>query len=278
MVSVIIPTYNRAHVVGEAIDSVLEQSYTGFELIVVDDGSADETPSVLESFGDRLRVIRQENRGPAAARNRGLAEASGELIAFLDSDDLWLPPKLQRQVEFLREHPEDLICYTDEIWIRRGVRVNPRKRHAKWDGWIFDKCLPLCIISPSSVMMRRAFFDRVGAFDETFRVCEDYELWLRAAAVLPIRYLPERLIVKRGGHEDQLSRRWGQDIDRVRAILKVLNSGRLKPEDEEAARRELRRKCLMLEKGFAKRGKTKEAQYYRDLARSTWLDDRATRG
>jgi len=265
-VSVIIPTYNRSRFVVEAVESVLCQSYDDFELIVVDDGSTDDTSSVLAAFGGRIRVIRQQNRGPAGARNRGLSEASGELICFLDSDDLWLQRKLERQVAFLDSCPQELICYTDEIWIRRGIRVNPRKRHAKWDGWIFEKCLPLCIISPSSVMMRREFFERVGRFDGAFPVCEDYDLWLRASAQLPIRFLPEKLIIKRGGHHDQLSRQWGQDVYRVRAIVKLLKTGGLSRHQERLARAELTRKCRILEKGFAKHNKRAEAEFYRRLA------------
>jgi glycosyltransferase involved in cell wall biosynthesis len=265
-ITVIIPTYNRSQFVVEAVESVLSQTYPDFEVIVVDDGSTDDTVAVLRRFEGRIRLVRQENRGPAAARNRGLSEASGEFIAFLDSDDLWDKRKLERQVSFLEDHPSELICYTDEIWIRRGVRVNPRKRHAKWDGWIFEKCLPLCIISPSSVMMRRPFFELVGTFDEDFPVCEDYELWLRASARLPIRYLPEKLIIKRGGHDDQLSRRWGQDVYRVRAILKLLQTTELSAAQEAAARQELARKCRILEQGYAKRNRLAEANYYRELA------------
>lgn len=266
-VSVIVPTYNRRRLVVEAVESILRQSYGDFEVIVVDDGSSDGTSDALGVFGDSVRVVRQENRGPAAARNRGLAHSGGELIAFLDSDDLWLERKLEKQVAFFDRNPDELLCYTDEIWIRRGVRVNPRRRHAKWDGWIFEKCLPLCIISPSSVMMRRAFFARIGGFDEDFPVCEDYELWLRASARIALRYIKEKLIVKRGGHDDQLSKRWGQDVYRVRAIMKVLRVGALGAEQEEAARCELARKCRLLEKGFAKHGKQAEAAYYGDLPR-----------
>ena len=180
-VSAIIPTYNRKAFVLEAIESVLAQTYKDYELIVVDDGSDDGTAEALKQYGERIRYVYQRHGGVSTGRNRGLELARGEFIAFLDSDDLWLPKKLQMQVAFMDANPQAQICYTDEIWIRRGVRVNPRKKHAKYSGWIYPYCLPLCIISPSSALMRRDIFAEVGSFDPAFPVCEDYDLWLRVA-------------------------------------------------------------------------------------------------
>ncbi len=266
-VSAIIPTYNRLAFLREAVDSVLRQTYRHFELIVVDDGSGDGTRDFVQSLTGPVRYVFQPNVGPAAARNRGIACARGELLAFLDSDDLWLPAKLQRQVAYMTAHPEALICHTDEIWIRRGVRVNPRKKHRKRGGWIFESCLPLCIVSPSSVMMRRAFFETVGGFDEAFPACEDYELWLRASLRVAFHYLDEKLVVKRGGHAGQLSRQWGLDRYRVQALLKLLDDPALTPEHRPGVERVLREKCRILEQGFRKRGKDREAQYYAELGR-----------
>ncbi len=189
-VSVVIPTHNRKAFVLEAVDSVLAQTYEDYELIVVDDGSTDGTGEALERYKERLRYLYQENQGVSVARNHGLEHACGEFIAFLDSDDLWLPKKLALQVAFMDEHPEAQICYSDEVWIRRGVRVNPKKRHAKYSGWIYPYCLPLCIISPSSAFMRRGLFEQIGSFDPGLPVCEDYDLWLRAAASFPIFFIP----------------------------------------------------------------------------------------
>ena len=267
-VSVIIPTYNRKEMVQEAVESVLSQTYQDFELIVVDDGSEDGTGEVLrERFGERIVYFYQKNQGVSGARNRGIGISRGKYIAFLDSDDLWLRKKLERQVQFMQQNPEAMICYTDEIWIRKGVRVNPKKKHAKHSGWIYPQCLPLCIISPSSALMRRELLEEVGGFDPEFPVCEDYDLWLRVALRYPIHLIPEKLIVKRGGHPDQLSHRsWGNDIWRVKALLKVLRED-LPPPWRKLTVAELHRKCSILIGGFEKRGKHEEASYYREILR-----------
>lgn len=274
-VSIIIPTYNRRDFLREAIRSVLEQSFRDFELIVVDDGSDDGTREMIQrEFPGLLTYLYQENQGVSRARNRGLKLAQGEFVAFLDSDDLWLPRKLERQMAFMQSHPEAQICYTDEIWIRRRVRVNPKKKHAKYSGWIYPRCLPLCIISPSSALMRRGLLEEVGGFDEELPVCEDYDLWLRISARHPIHFLPEKLIVKRGGHQDQLSRRWGNDIWRVKALLKMLKDPSLRPDWRRMTVEELHRKGSILIKGFRKRGKEEEAKYYERILEQYPLKER----
>jgi glycosyltransferase involved in cell wall biosynthesis len=175
-VSVIIPTYNRLPMLKEAVDSVLAQGFEDIELMVVDDGSTDGTAEELKRYGGRVKLLQHPvNKGVSAARNKGILHARGKYIAFLDSDDLWVKGKLKIQVAFLDDNPHYPLCYTDEIWIRKGKRVNPMVKHAKYSGWIFEKCLPLCIISPSSAMMRKTFFSRVGLFDEALPVCEDYD-------------------------------------------------------------------------------------------------------
>jgi glycosyltransferase involved in cell wall biosynthesis len=265
-VSVIIPTHNRKAFVQEAVDSVLAQTYEDFELIVVDDGSTDGTGKVLKRYEKRLLYLYQANQGVSAARNNGLALAQGEFIAFLDSDDLWLPKKLAIQVAFMDQHPQAQICYTDELWIRRGKRVNPKKRHAKCSGEIYHHCLPLCIISPSSALMRRGLFAQVGTFDPGLPVCEDYDLWLRVAARFPVFFIPQRLIVKRGGHPDQLSRQeWGNDRYRVKALAKILELGVLTPQLRRLTIQELHRKVGVLTNGYLKRGKEGEAKDLRGL-------------
>ena len=265
-VSAIIPTYNRKAFVLEAVGSVLEQTYGDYELIVVDDGSEDGTGEALQKYGENVRYTYQDHNGVSQARNHGLELAEGEFIAFLDSDDLWLPEKLGVQVAFMDEHPEARICYTDEIWIRRGVRVNPRKKHAKYSGEIYPQCLPLCIISPSSALMRRELFEEVGTFDPSFPVCEDYDLWLRVAARFPVFFIPQHLIVKRGGHLGQLSQRgWGNDRYRVRALVKILEMGTLSPQMRELTILELHRKCQVLINGFRKRGNEADAKGYQEI-------------
>lgn len=156
IVSVVIPTFNRGWILQAAVDSVLAQTFRDFELIVVDDGSTDDTAEILMSYGPALRVVRQGNAGVSAARNAGIRSAKGALIAFLDSDDRWLPDKLGCQVDFFNARPDAVICQTEEIWIRNGKRVNPKKIHAKPAGHIFKASLALCLVSPSAVMLRRS--------------------------------------------------------------------------------------------------------------------------
>jgi glycosyltransferase involved in cell wall biosynthesis len=225
LVSVIIPTYNRGWIVQEAIGSVLEQDFADYELIVVDDGSADDTAAILTVYGSTITVLNQPNRGVSAARNRGIAAASGQLIAFLDSDDLWLPRKLSTQVEFFKNHPDTVISQTQERWIRNGVRVNPRQRHHKFSGMIFEHSLALCLVSPSAVMLKKSLFDEVGVFDEQLPACEDYDLWLRISCRYPVHLIDAPLVIKRGGHADQLSRAAGLDKYRIRSLVKIIDSG-----------------------------------------------------
>ena len=165
LVSIIIPTRNRAALVPAAIDSVLCQTCRDFELIVVDDGSADATPEVLRTYGSRITCVRIDPSGPSAARNRGIEAARADLIAFLDSDDRWLPRKLERQMAQHAALGDVPVSQTREIWIRNGVRVNARTKHRMHSGWIYEHCLPLCIVSPSSVMIHRRVFEHVGLFD-----------------------------------------------------------------------------------------------------------------
>lgn len=235
-VSVIIPSYNRAHLLPRCLDSVIAQECSPSEIIVVDDGSTDSTRSLLQGSYPGIKVITQANKGVSAARNAGIRAATGDWLAFLDSDDAWLPGKLDRQLEAIEASPGSNIAHTDEIWIRNGVRVNPRRKHKKYGGSIFKYCLPLCVISPSSVMIHRRVFDRVGLFDETLPVCEDYDLWLRICARMPVLFIREPLITKYGGHDDQLSTRYrGMDRYRIRSIGRILNEVELEPSDRSAA-------------------------------------------
>ena len=267
-VSVIVPTYNRAHMLKEAIDSVLAQTYQAFELIVVDDGSTDDTRRLLSSYGShRINIVYQKNAGVSAARNRGIRSASGELIALLDSDDYWLPEKLAKQVDFFKSAPQAVICQTEEIWIRNGIRVNPKQRHRKISGMIFKESLLLCLISPSSVMIRKSLLDEVGLFDENLKACEDYDLWLRITWKYPAHLIPVPLVVKRGGHSDQLSRMPELDKYRIRSIMQILQKGELSPEQREAACATLTQKCRIYAQGCRKRGRLEVARRYDTLSR-----------
>ena len=264
-ISVIIPTYNRAWALGRAVDSVLAQDFADFELIVVDDGSDDETRALLEAYGPRLTWIAQSNQGVSAARNRGAARAAGDLLAFLDSDDYWYPQKLAVQAAFFDARPQARICQTQEIWIRNGRRVNPGRRHQKPQGDIFIPSLSLCLVSPSAVMLKKSLFEEMGGFDEALPACEDYDLWLRVSARYPVHLIDRPLVVKTGGHSDQLSAHPGLDRYRIRAIDRLLRTEALSDERRRAARAVLKDKCRIYAAGCRKRGKTAESAYYEGL-------------
>jgi len=259
-VSVIIPTFNRAEFVVRAVRSALEQTVAPAEVIVVDDGSRDHTPEVLAPFGDRIvRMVHDGNQGVSAARNTGLRRSRAPLVAFLDSDDYWLPRKLAVQVSFFRDHPEAVACQTEEVWIRRGRRVNPGARHRKPSGDIFGPSLELCLVSPSAVMLKRDLFREVGLFDERLPACEDYDLWLRIACRYPVYRLPEALVIKEGGHPDQLSRRYpAMDRYRIRSLARLISSGLLDAGRRAAAVEALGRKAAVYAGGCFKRGKAME--------------------
>jgi glycosyltransferase involved in cell wall biosynthesis len=266
VVTVIIPTYNRADFLNESIQSVVSQTFTDYELIVVDDGSSDHTEAVVREFPEVRYVACSENSGVSYARNFGINLARGRYICFLDSDDLWIKNKLEAQIHWMEENADCQVCYTDEIWIRKGIRVNPMNKHRKCSGDIFPHSLPLCIVSPSSVLMRSSLFDEVGVFDENLPACEDYDLWLRISLKYPVYYIAEKLIVKKGGHADQLSAKyWGMDRFRVIALEKLLREPSLNGEKRVLVAKTLIEKCGILIKGFSKRGKTEEAERYRAL-------------
>lgn len=265
MISVIVPTYNRAHQLPRTLDSILCQSCSPKEIIVVDDGSTDETLALMTSEYPEIVFIQQQNTGVSSARNVGIKRASGDWIAFLDSDDEWLPEKLEIQMKALYENPEIKICHTNEIWIRNGKRVNPKKKHEKFGGWIFQKCLPLCCISPSSVIIHKSIFKEIGLFDYSLPVCEDYDLWLRITARNPVLYIEEPFLIKYGGHEDQLSKKyWGMDRFRIKSLEKIIASRVLSELDENAAKKMLMEKIYIFIQGAQKRGNLKEVKKFKE--------------
>src|ERR1700691_1724517 len=259
-VSIIIPTYNRCAMLLEAIDSVLAQSSTAFELIVIDDGSTDGTAEHLARLGETIRIERIEHRGAAAARNRGVDLAHAPLIAFLDSDDLWAPAKLERQLAFMSANPDCAISQTNEIWIRDGRRVNPGVRHLKRGGDIFIDSIRTCLISMSATMMRTDLFRSLGGFDESMDAAEDYDLWLRILIDHEAGLLDQPLVTRRGGHRDQTSATTpALDRFRILALTKLLAHDGLSPARRTAAVGGLAEKWRIFAGGLARRDRIEQA-------------------
>ena len=260
-ISVIIPTYNRKNTLPRAVESVLNQTYKPVKIIVVDDGSTDGTKEWFSEMYPLVHYIYQVNSGVSSARNTGINSARGNWIALLDSDDEWLPDKLELQVKLLQNNAELRFCHTNEIWIRNGVRINQMKKHQKYGGNIFKKCLDICRISPSSSLFHTSVIKDVGRFDESLDVCEDYDLWLRITAKYPVLFLDQPLIKKFGGHTDQLSRVFGGiEQYRIRSLEKILTSISLTGSQFEAARDMLIHKLQIYAKGLKKREKNIEFQ------------------
>ncbi len=265
-IAVIIPTFNRKQCLGRALESVYRQSVTPKVVCVVDDGSHDGTRQFIQQDFPEVIYCYQSNKGVSSARNKGVNITESYWLAFLDSDDEWLPNKLEMQLHALEIEPETRLIHCDEIWIREGVRVNQMDKHKKSGGYIFDRCLPLCAISPSAVLLDRKLFNEVGGFDETLPACEDYDLWLRICSRYPVHYIDQPLLHKYGGHDDQLSgKHWGMDRFRVQALEKILNSSRLNSEQYRSATATLIEKSEILMNGAKKRNNAVRVNYYQGL-------------
>ena len=270
-VSVIIPTYNREAFLQRSINSVDKQSLPCAEIIVVDDGSTDNSSVLLATIKENSRTpvvtIRTENRGVAAARNLGVKKARYNIISFLDSDDHWNRKKIEKQYSTFKNQNTYQICHTKEKWLRRGVHLNQKLKHIPRQGDIFSHCLELCGVGMSTVMMEKELFVQFGGFDETMRCCEDYDLWLRVSSKHEFLLIDEPLIVKEGGREDQLSciHRLGMDERRIYSIKKLLDGGELCPKQYKLAFFEFERKIAIFANGCLKHGKTDAGNTYLKL-------------
>ena len=252
--SVIIPTFNRADLLPRCLESVLGQRFQDFELLVVDDGSTDETPGVLKPFlKEKVFYLNSSRGGVSRARNLGSKMARGQWLAFLDSDDLWFPEKLTLQYEFIQKNPSAVLVHGEEVWIRNGVRVNPMKKHKKGGGDQFERSLKLCLISPSATVIKRSLFFELGGFDSNFPVCEDYDLWLRLLSFYEVGFIETPLIVKFGGHKDQLSKAFvGMDYWRVLTLEKLLDNPLLGEKKKRQTAQVLLEKTRILVQGYHK--------------------------
>lgn len=265
-VTVVIPTYNRKKTLGQALGSLMYQTRAPAEIILVDDGSTDGTAFGVRKEYPQIKILEQENKGVSAARNAGIREANTDWIAFLDSDDVWMAEKLERQMNALEKSPDHRVCHTEEKWVFRGKHRPVAAPYIKQGGWIFERCLPVCAISPSTVLIHKSVFEEVGLFDESLPACEDYDLWLRICSRMPVLLVKEALIEKHGGHSDQLSAQWGLDQWRIQTLQKSLEEGYLTDEQLTLAERQLKRKCLIYAQGLEKHGNSEQAEEYKAIA------------
>lgn len=265
-ISVIVPTFNRGGFLTRALNSVLAQAFAVKEIIVVDDGSTDNTQALVTKNYPQIIYLQQENRGVSAARNRGINAANSDWLAFLDADDCWHRQKLAKQREALLNNSDYRLCHTNEVWYKNNQHVNQRQHHRKYGGWIFQRCLERCLISPSSVLVHRNVLTTCGLFDEALPACEDYDLWLRITAVYPVLYVEQPLTIKHGGHPDQLSKKYkAMDRFRIYALKKIIEQGQLSAEQRHAANKMLITKANIYLQGALKRENIAEAAYYQQL-------------
>jgi glycosyltransferase involved in cell wall biosynthesis len=253
-VDVIIPTFNRAKTLDRAIQSVLNQTYKNYKLLIVDDGSTDNTQELLSRYSvhPMITILKQTNQGVSAARNLGVRNSNSPWISFLDSDDEWLPHKLEKQILFFTQSPKCHFLHSEEIWIRNGVRVNPKLKHNKGSQDLFKRSLEFCLISPSTVIMKRDLFIQYGPFDESFTVCEDYDLWLKILAFEDVGFLPDFVTHKYGGHADQLSTQFvAMDYWRLKSLINLLNVVK-NQSHREMILLEIQKKAPLLLKGYQK--------------------------
>ena len=298
LVSVIIPTYNRFELLRQAVGSVLSQTFLDYELIVVDDGSRDATArigadgieadidallSAAEAGGlgglrgeelprmrspRRFRYVSIPHTGmPGAVRNSGVKEAQGRYLAFIDSDDLWMPRKLERQVAAMTGAGRCRISHTREVWLRKSRVISQSGQRHQREGRLFLDSLVKCIIGPSTVMMERSLYEETGGFRDDLEIGEDYELWLRITPGCDVTYVDMPLTIKRAGHGDQLTGKYGHiEFFRIQALKDLLDRGFFQGPDCKTASSELARKCRVYAAGAKKRGRIEEAERYEEIA------------
>ena len=255
-ISVIIPTYNRCDLLKRAINSVIKQTITPKEIIIVDNGSTDQTYQMVSSLFPEINYFIEKKRGVSAARNKGILESKSKWIAFLDSDDTWKPTKLEKQIEYsVFNQDKYRIIHTDENWYRNKKFLNQLKKHKKSGGNIFKNSLQLCCISPSSVVLKKQIFDDYGLFDENLEVCEDYDMWIRITSKEEVGFLDSPLVSKYGGHSDQLSKKfWGMDRFRIKSLEKNLKNEHFSKSQKINVLDTLIEKLTIVSDGALKRG------------------------
>tara|TARA_B100001559_G_C16500418_1_gene623030 strand:+ start:1964 stop:2824 length:861 start_codon:yes stop_codon:yes gene_type:complete len=265
-ISIVIPTFNRIGSLPRALDSALNQTYQPSEIIVVDNGSSDGTTKLLRERYPSIRLLIEKKLGVSAARNKGIRHSKFQWIALLDSDDAWDKTKLEKQKNALASSQDHFrLVHTDEIWIRNGNKFNQMKKHQKFGGDIFNNCLSLCCISPSSVLINKNIFKEVGYFDESLPVCEDYDLWLKICSQEKILFINQKLTLKYGGHKDQLSKTyWGMDRFRIKSLENLILNYKLKPDQKINAIKTIVKKLKIIVNGAYKRNNSSIINKYEE--------------
>ena len=272
-VSVIIPTLNRRELIKRAIDSVLYQTHPIYEIIVVDNGSTDSTVAMLCENYPSVKVLEENQRGVSYARNTGIRSSKGDWIALLDSDDAWSAQKTERQLDLYSSIGKDYrLIHTSEIWYKHDKLLNQKKQHKKSGGDVFQECVKLCCISPSSSLIRRDLFSDIGYFDEKLPACEDYDFWLRLSSREEVLFVNEPLTIKYGGHINQLSKKyWGMDRFRVTALEKIIKQGKLTEHQFNIAFQSLLLRLNIIYEGARKRKNTEIEKMYLNKLQN-WKD------
>ena len=254
-ISVVIPTLNRINTLQRALDSVINQTYKAAEIIVVDNGSSDGTLKFLREQYPKITILTENKIGVSSARNKGIKKSINQWIALLDSDDAWHPRKLEIQTSMLDSALKEYnLIHTDEVWFRNNKNINQMKKHKKQGGYIFERCLSLCCISPSSVLFKKNILDKVGLFDESLPVCEDYDMWLKICSSEEVLFAQDKLTYKYGGHKDQLSKSyWGMDRFRIKSIENIIKNFDLTYKQKKQAKKELIKKLKIIINGAFKR-------------------------
>lgn len=271
-ISVIIPTLNRCEFLKRALHSVLKQTLKPREIIVVDNGSTDKTFEMISSLFPNVKYLKQTKKGVSASRNKGILNSKSNWLAFLDSDDVWSHNKLEKQMAFNTKNKNRFrLIHTNEIWYRNGKFLNQLKKHKKSGGDIFKNSLILCCISPSSTLINKEIFNEYGYFDEDLEVCEDYDLWIRITAREEVGYIDEPMLIKHGGHSDQLSKKfWGMDRFRIFSLEKNLKNNWFSIKQKESALEILIKKLEIIVNGANKRGNKEIWEKYNEKL-NYWL-------
>lgn len=261
-ISVIIPTFNRYEFTKKAIKSVKKQTRQAVEIIVVDDGSTDNT-HLLKNDRDIIYLPIPHNGNPGFVRNRGVEAASGRYIAFLDSDDLWEKNKLELQLAFMAENPALRISHTRELWLRNNKTISQKTQKHVRQGDMFEDALKKCTIGPSTVLLEKSLYTETGGFREDLEIAEDYEYWLRITAANQVGYIDTPLTRKIAGHDGQLSEKYGHiEYFRIMGLKDLVDSAAFPEQKQQTALKALAEKCRIYALGCYKREKADEGDRF----------------